>query len=290
MKDQKGNEGITSALYIWNGLTAFWGTSFHTDPHAHDTLQLVFDIDKTFRLKDQSTEWCNYSAAIIKTAHVHQMDSNDSIQLFLYLDANSEYAKKLSEKYLTDKNIADLSNSKITKVSTDFFKKLLVDTNCDKLFQGFLKIIEHLIDIEPTQKKDKRITQAIHFIENAEGMLKVKEVANHVHLSESRLRFLFKREVGQSIQSFMLWMKVIHSVNPILKGEQLTQTAYKVGFWDASHMNRSYQELIGVAPSTIKKYEKELKVIACEKTNFYTFKTEILADWHSDKPYRTVEL
>ena len=290
MKNQKGNEGITSALYIWNGLTAFWGTSFHTEPHFHNTLQLVFDIDQEFKLKDESSEWSSYSSAIIKTAHVHQLDSNKSIQLFLYLDQDSEYAQRLSDKYLKDRNICSLKDSDIGKMSTRFFKKLLVDTDCDKLFQGFLKIIEHLIDFELPLKKDERISKAIKIIEKSKGILKVKDIAAHVFLSESRLRFLFKREVGQSIQSFMVWMKVIHSVNPILKGEQLGQTAHNVGFWDASHMNRSYKELLGIAPSAMKKYEKELKVIACEKSNFYTFRTEILADWRADKPYRTVDI
>lgn len=290
MKDQKGNEGITSALYIWNGLTAFWGTSFHTDPHSHDSLQLAFDIDKTFLLKDESTEWQAYSSAIIQTAHLHQLDSNGSIQLFLYLDKEGEYAKKLSEKYLSGRNICNLKDSDIGKISTIFFKKLLVNTDCEKLFEGFLKIINHLIDVEPPKEKDERIVKAIEFIEQTERALKVKEVAHHVALSESRLRYLFKKEVGQSIQSFMLWMKVLHSVNPILKGEPLTQTAYNVGFWDASHMNRSYKELLGIAPSAMKQYEKELKIIACEKSNFYTFKTEILADWQAGKPYRTVEI
>tara|TARA_R110000850_G_scaffold26358_4_gene75582 strand:+ start:1294 stop:2205 length:912 start_codon:yes stop_codon:yes gene_type:complete len=290
MKNQKGNEGTTSALYLWNGLTAFWGTSFHTDPHSHDSLQLVFDIDKEFMLKDESSDWSSFSSAIIKTSHIHQLDSNKSIQLFIYLDKDCAYSQKLIDKFLPDKNVCGLEKYGITKTSTNFFKKLLVNTDCEKLFEGILKIVEQLIDLEPQHKRDNRISKAVKFIESAEGTLKVQNIAEHVSLSESRLRFLFKKEVGQSIQSFMLWMKVINSVNSILKGEQLTQTAYSVGFWDVAHMNRSFKELLGVAPSAITKYEKELKVIVCEKINFYNFKTEILTDWLSDKPYRTVEI
>ena len=69
---KKGNEGDTSALYVWNGISMFWGTSFHTDPHLHNTLQLVFDIEKRFKLRDDGMEWTEFSAAIIKDQPVSQ--------------------------------------------------------------------------------------------------------------------------------------------------------------------------------------------------------------------------
>lgn len=288
MENKEGNLGSTSALYVWNGMSAFWGTSFHTNPHCHDTLQLVFDIDKSFRLKDRSTQWTSYSSAIIKTSHLHQLDSNNSIQLFIYLDKDSDYAKELDKKYLCDKDISDLKDSNINRISTSFFKKLLVSTDCNELFMGFLTIIRHLIDFEKPVQKDDRIVSAISYIINSEKQIKVKDIADHICLSESRLRYLFKKQVGQPIQSFMVWMKVINSLNLVLKGNPLTEAAYDVGFWDASHMNRSYKELLGVAPSTIKKYEKELKIILCGDTNFHTFKTEILENWNSKEPTKTI--
>lgn len=290
MKNQTGNEGITSALYIWNGMTAFWGTSFHTQPHSHNTLQLVFDIEKEFKIKDNSSDWNLFSAAIIRPFHVHQLDSNNSMQLFIYLDKDSEYAKKLNDKYLINQDIADLNESDLRDVNVDFFKKLLVNSDCSTLFQGLLNIIKHLIDFVPFAKKDERIIKAIKFIERTNGIVKVKRLAEHVFLSESRLRVLFKKEVGQSIQGFMLWVKVVNSVNPILKGEQLTKTAREAGFWDLSHMTRSFKELLAISPNSIKKYEKEEKVIVCDKVNFYMFKTEIFYDWNVSSQYRTVEI
>ncbi len=291
LENNKGNQGETSALYLWNGLSAFWGTSFHTSPHSHDTLQLVFDIDKQFFLKDKSTEWVSYSAAIIKDTHVHQLDSNNSIQLFIYLDKDSEYAKKLSAKYLVDTNISDLKSSNIGKLSKQFFKELIVNNDCNHLYKGFLTIIEHLIKFDTPVTVDSRISKAITFIVNTQGkQLKVKDIADHVFLSESRLRHLFKEQVGQPIQSFMLWTKVINSLNLVLKGEKISRAAYDVGFWDASHMNRSYREVLGTTPSTIKQYEKDLKIIVCGDTNFHTFRTEILKDWNSKKPFKTIEI
>ncbi len=288
MEKTDGNIGSTSALYIWNGMSAFWGTSFNTSPHRHETLQLVFDIDKEFKVKDKGSEWISYSSAVIRASHVHQFDSNNSIQLFIYLDEKSDYASQLTEKYLQNGNISHLQNSDIKKLNNSFFKSLLVTTDCEALFKGFHKIIDHLIDFKAPVKKDPRIVEAIEFISNINKPVPVKEVAQHVCLSESRLRYLFKHEVGQSIQSFMVWMKVINSLGMVIKGEPLSKTAYHAGFWDTSHMTKSYKDILGASPSSLSKFQHDLRIVLCDQNNFYTFKTEILKDWHSDRPTKTI--
>lgn len=279
----KGDIGHSSALYVWNGFSVFWGMSFNTSPHHHNTLQLVFDIERSFRLKDNNNGWQEYSAAIIKDGHTHQLDSNNSIQLFLYLDRESIYAKQLTEKYLANGGISDLRNSDIRKLSNDFFKKLLVESNCDNLFRGYLMILKHLIDLDVPALKDDRVEKAIAFITRHHiRQITVKDVATHVCLSESRLRHLFKKQVGQPLQNFILWMKIVDSLNLIVKGNKVEETAYTAGFWDASHMNRSYKTLLGITPGAIQHLDGIVKIIACNATNHYTIKTTILKSWNPD--------
>ncbi|MCE7992981.1 MAG: helix-turn-helix transcriptional regulator [Roseivirga sp.] len=288
---KKGNEGDTSALYVWNGICMFWGTSFHTDPHLHNTLQLVFDIDKQFRLKDADTDWTAFSAAIIKDGHLHQLDSCGSIQLFIYLDKDSDYAKRLCEKYLSSRGIADLQQSDIRKLSTDFFKKLLVQSDCKVLMEGCQTIFNRLIGSREMSSVDERIAKAVAFISGAQHrQFKVADVAEHVCLSESRLRHLFKEQVGQPIQNFIMWMKVVDSLNMILQGKQLAQSAIDAGFWDGSHMNRSYKELIGLPPGQVKAFEKQLRIVSCRESGFYTLKTELHESLSSNKAKRTIEI
>ncbi len=288
---EKRDRGHTSALYVWNGMSVFWGTSFHTNPHFHNTLQLVFDIDKEFLLKDDTNEWTPYSSAIIRASHSHQLDSNGSIQLFIYLDKESQFSKKLVEKYLSKKNINHLKDSEIRKLSNDFFKRLLVINECDTLFEGCINVLNHLVQIDKLSRIDDRIEKAISFIANSPNkQLKVRAIATHVCLSESRLRHLFKEQVGQPIQNFILWMKVVDSLNLILKGNQITKTAHETGFWDSSHMNRSYRELLGSTPGAIKKYEDDIRIVSCGGKNLYSIKTQIFRDWNETQPYKAIQL
>lgn len=288
---KKGDIGNASALYVWNGFSVFWGMSFNTSPHFHDTLQLVFDIDRTFKLKDKDSEWQEYAAAIIKDRHIHQLDSNNSIQLFLYLDRDSTYAKQLTKKYLGKQGINDLSKSDIRKLSNNFFKKLLVDTHCESLLKGYMMILRHLIDFDIPVLKDERVEKAITFIARSrDRQVSIKEVAAHVHLSESRIRHLFKQQVGQPIQNFMLWMKIVDSLNLIVKGSKVEETAYATGFWDASHMNRSYKTLLGVTPGAIQQLDGKVKIITCSNKNLYNIKTTILKGWNDGEPSTVIEI
>lgn len=288
---KKGDIGHSSALYVWNGFSVFWGMSFNTSPHHHDTLQLVFDIDRTFKLRDKTSGWREYSAAIIRDGHTHQLDSNNSIQLFLYLDKESTYARQLTDKYLSDQNMSDLSKSDIRKLSNDFFRKLLVETHCNSLFQGYVMILQHLIDLDFAVLKDERVEQAINFITRARTkQITVKDVAQHVCLSESRIRHLFKYHVGQPIQNFILWMKIVDSLNLIVRGCKVEETAYATGFWDASHMNRSYKTLLGVTPGGIQQLDGSIRIITCSDKNFYTMKTTILKDWKDVNPSAVIKI
>ncbi len=272
-----GNLGHTSALYVWNGLCVFWGTSFKTDPHAHNTLQLVFDIEKEFFLKDKTSEWASYSAAIIDAEHIHQFDSNNSIQLFLYLDVESRYAKLLSEKYLQKGAIKGLKKLEVLKSNSNFLKQLLVQNNCDEMFKGCQSILQELLDLPENESIDARVQQAIDFITKSPiKNFKVKQIALEVGLSESRLRHLFKEHVGQSIKNFIKWMRVIDSLNDVLKGGKLIHAAYDYGFSDASHMTRSFVEVIGVPPSKIKTYEEETRIITCKDISHFSLSTRII--------------
>lgn len=288
---KNGNDGNTSALYVWNGISMFWGTSFHTDPHLHNTLQLVFDIDKTFKLKDANTAWLPFKAAIIKAGHMHQLDSCGSIQLFIYLDADSEYAKALTGKYLQERSIVTLGDAVLRKLSNDFFKKLLVTSDCSSLLAGCKTIFEQLITLDTPEVVDQRIVQALDFISQSQNkQFKIRDVANHVCLSESRLRHLFKAQVGQPIQNFILWMKVVDSLNMVLQGKQVSQSAIDAGFWDGAHMTRSYKEVLGITPSKVKIFENDLKIVACGKGNFHTFRTEIASSWSNNAPKTAIEI
>lgn len=70
-------------------------------------------------------------------------------------------------------------------------------------------------------------------------------------LSASRLRHLFKDELGTTIGHFARWTAVWRAALLWQRGLTLTEIAHNVGFHDLSHMNRSFGEVFGFSPSAL---------------------------------------
>lgn len=284
-------KSTTSALYVWNGLCVFWGTSFHTLPHSHNTLQLVFDIDNEFLLKDENCNWSSFSTAIIDANHIHQLDSNGGIQLFMYLDSQSRYAKLIKDRYLPNGGIKKLDECNNDIINHDFLKQLLVNDDSRDLYNGCQQILQSLIDISEFVMLDSRVHKALEYINSTPlKSFKVKDIAICIGLSESRLRHLFKEHVGQSLQSYILWRRVMNALNDVLKGEKLLDTAYEYGFSDPSHMTKSFIEVMGVPPSKIRAYVNDTKVIICHSNIENSFNTQVFDGWSNLKELKNIKI
>ncbi len=84
--------------------------------------------------------------------------------------------------------------------------------------------------------------------------LKVKELASHFNISESKLRTLFKTELGSTVQDYIIERK-IEEAKLMLKSNV---TAYTLGFADASHFSRVFKKIVGKTP---KHYQQSATLI-----------------------------
>src|SRR5476649_1071407 len=85
----------------FSGETASFFYSCHTTPlHSHNTLQLILDLKGTFMFRTEHISWGRYSGVIIKENIVHQLNTNQSLQLIIYIDPSSVVAQKLKNIYL----------------------------------------------------------------------------------------------------------------------------------------------------------------------------------------------
>lgn len=97
---------------------------------------------------------------------------------------------------------------------------------------------------------DRRIHRIVATLQgNLSNKQSIKALAGMAGLSESRLHYLFKDEIGVSVSRYILWRR-FYSVCRILLAEgNMLRAALAVGFWDAAHMSRTLKSLIGVPPS-----------------------------------------
>ena len=103
------------------------------------------------------------------------------------------------------------------------------------------------------EKIDGRIIKCIKYIKNSDGdNLKLKELAELVHLSESRTYHLVRDVTGITVRQFILHCKLIRSLKSICNEENFTEASFSGGFSDQPHFNKTFKKTFGVIPSLIK--------------------------------------
>lgn len=76
-------------------------------------------------------------------------------------------------------------------------------------------------------------------------------LCGQVHLSPSRLRSLFKQEVGFTIQQYARWLAVWRASLAWRQGRSLTEVAMEAGFYDLSHVDHAFNEVFGINPTNV---------------------------------------
>lgn len=79
----------------------------------------------------------------------------------------------------------------------------------------------------------------------------LKQLAELSGLSAGRLSHLFTRELGVSIKSYLLAMKMRKAAAYFGADQQLTEIAHAMGFSDSAHLSKAFQAYFAVPPSLL---------------------------------------
>lgn len=101
-----------------------------------------------------------------------------------------------------------------------------------------------------------RITEAIHaaVVNNGTVGLRLKEIANRLHVSEHYLGQVFQNIVGMSFRTFLRLLRLATAVE-LLRSHHKTvaEIALQVGHEHASNLTREFRSLFGVSPAQFRR-------------------------------------
>ena len=251
----------TSALYLWNGVSAIFFSSCITPFHSHNTLQIVFDIQTGFKLRLKNGLWKSYKNLIIKENVVHQLDTKNSVQLIIYIDTQTTFAKAIKARYLREVIFPPELNLFQFVKPGELENALL---NADPL--GVEKLVKKILKSLATPSGDSKIDERMNIVEEIIAnqpaeVLSVKYLADQVHISESRLRALFKQTTGIALYRYILWSKIRFATSCLMAGSAINEAALKAGFVDSSHFHKVMIRMFGITPSGFINSNKEFKII-----------------------------
>jgi AraC-like DNA-binding protein len=269
-----GKRPYTSAVYVWNDASAVFYSADLTPFHSHNTMQLILDTQRNFRFRLPNGQWSTCKSLIIKENVIHQLDTNHSVQLMIYLDAKSDLARLIKAKFLVEKDVHAPDLNIFHLVNAGELERALL-TPGPALFHNLIyKILENLARHDNRLPVDERVLlveQAISTSQPEE--ITISSLAGKVFLSQSRLRALFKGATGVSLYQYILWNKLRFATNQIMSGDSVGSAAIDAGFIDSSHFHKMMVKFFGISPSGFLKNKNE-DFIVLDPAPMY-FKTRV---------------
>jgi transcriptional regulator GlxA family with amidase domain len=100
---------------------------------------------------------------------------------------------------------------------------------------------------------DLKIQRAVAMITQSKGQLRIEELARAVDVSKRSLERYFLKHVGLSPKAISQIIRLRQAIEEILHGSEvnLGEVAFKLGFYDRSHLFNEIKDMMGKAPSAV---------------------------------------
>jgi AraC-like DNA-binding protein len=102
------------------------------------------------------------------------------------------------------------------------------------------------------------LPKLLKFIQNnLHRSLTLHELANHIHMTPNYLCRLFKREMGVTLNHYLLRLRIEKSIKLLLyTDEPIYRIAEQLGFESSSYFSRVFRAEQGVSPTQFREYER----------------------------------
>lgn len=112
--------------------------------------------------------------------------------------------------------------------------------------------VDYAFDFSEIRHSDTIYRVMDHIKSNYDRKLTLEDIASRVYLSPSHVSGLFRRETGQTISSYINFIRIEKSKQLLRRGEiSIAEIAARCGFEDQSYFTRVFKKQTGISP---KKY------------------------------------
>ena len=121
-------------------------------------------------------------------------------------------------------------------------------------YTGLKKAVLRRLGITGTAANvtDERIQTAIKFIRaKSTETVTCQDVADAVHLSQSRFSHLFREQVGMTFAAYLIYQRIMYVYTQMLRGRSITEAALEAGFSSSAHFADVNRRVFGISASTI---------------------------------------
>ncbi|RKN80532.1 TIM-barrel domain-containing protein [Paenibacillus ginsengarvi] len=138
----------------------------------------------------------------------------------------------------------------------DAFRNVQALSGSEQAYGLMRGTVQRFVDYRRYSKKvdiHPLIKQVYDIVEKEPGgELSLQTLAERLHVNSSHLSRLFKREIGQPLNDYVLSRKMERAKTLLIAGGTVSETAALLGYKDTSHYIRVFRKYWGVTPGELK--------------------------------------
>jgi AraC-like DNA-binding protein len=95
---------------------------------------------------------------------------------------------------------------------------------------------------------DKLVSAALALIHKSKGTIRINELTDQLHISQSPLEKRFRQVVGTSPKKFASIVRLKNVIRQYSANSSLTELGYEAGFYDQAHFIKEFKAFTGETP------------------------------------------
>ncbi|MDH5598336.1 MAG: AraC family transcriptional regulator [Cyclobacteriaceae bacterium] len=232
----------------------YMGQNIQGDFHSSHTITIIISQEKEFVVEEKDAQPFSCHAVVIQKDVNHKLLTNQGEQItIIHLDPYSEFGLSLNQKSCS---VKIHKKGEVEDILPDLNTWFLQSENREEeTIELIAKTVACLARSNPQKKPiDSRIVWSMQYIRTSEDeKISLKEMAEQVHLSESRFAHLFKESTELPFRKYVLHCKLLKSLRAMHQQENLTSASFEGGFSDQPHFTRTFKKAFGLRPSSLSK-------------------------------------
>lgn len=219
--------------------------------HSHMAAHIILSVGGGMKVRCAGGEYlCR--GILLPSGASHAVDTcGNPVLVFLY-DCTTDVAKQIREVACIPEEIC----KEIAQLYADWVENA-------GSYVGFERAVLSRLGITGASANvtDERIRAAMEFI-RAKSTEKVtcQDVADAVHLSQSRFSHLFREQVGMTFAAYLIYQRILYVYTRMLRGTSITEAALEAGFSSSAHFADVNRRVFGISASTITQDLEFIKV------------------------------
>lgn len=243
-------------ILLWSGGSLWIGLSgAATDFHSHHAVQVSLSIAPSgLRLCAPAGRWQTCRAAVIAAHQTHAFDGGNDLVANIFIEPESSQGQSLHRR-ARKHGISPIVDGEGEAELAELFRSYSNNADDSILIAAALAVIARLAaDASlPQNALDPRIERSIQLIRKQIGApILLSDIAKSAHLSPDRYRHLFLEQTGIRFRPYILWLRIELALRAYTAKHSLTEAAQAGGFADSAHFTRTFRNMFGIAPSSIK--------------------------------------